>query len=262
MRHATLLLFALSLMACGGGGGGGGGGSTPDVTPPPVNQSVGGIWEGTDSDGDNIIGLVTEDGTFHFIDSLFGQGFGTASVRNGNQVQANFTYVAELDTALSDGSTSATCSLSGTVVERQTLTIDSECTSTLDNVSQVSVTLAYNALYDRNASLTTIEGLYDDSGDVLRIDSSGILFEQDASNGCVLNGQVSVIDPSYNAYDLAFSVENCVGSYEKLNGTMWSGIATLDNTASPEELVYGLVGDVIVSGQTIKFSLVGRAPRI
>ena len=111
MRHATLLLFALSLMACGGGGGGGGGGgSTPDVTPPPVNQSVGGIWEGTDSDGDNVMGLVTEDGTFHFIDP-FGQGFGMASVRNGNQVQADFTYVAELNTVLFDGSTSATVRL-------------------------------------------------------------------------------------------------------------------------------------------------------
>jgi hypothetical protein len=257
MRYLTILT-TLILAACGGGGGGSGGST---VAPPPVNQSVGGVWEGTDSDGDDIVGLVTEDGAFHFIDP-FGQGFGTASVSNGNEVSATYTYVADLGTTFSDGSTSASCTFTGTVVERQSLTVNSECTSTTGNTSQVSVTLAYNALYNRSANLATIEGLYDDLGDVLSIDSAGLLFEQDATDGCVLNGQVSVVDPAFNAYEVEFLVEGCNAGLQELNGTTWSGIATLDNTVSPEELIFGVVGDVTVSGDTGTFALVGIALRI
>lgn len=253
-----ILLLSVTVVACGGGGGGEAGSS---VVLPPVNQSVGGIWEGVDSAGDDIIGLVTEDGDFHFIDP-FGQGFGSVSVSNGNQVSASYTYVAELGTVLSDGSTSAACTFSGTVAERQTLTIDSQCTSTLGTVSDVSVTMSYNALYDRDASLATIAGTYDDLGDVLSVDSAGVLFEQDATDGCVLNGQVSVVDPAYNVYRVEFTVANCSAARAALNGTAWSGIATLDSTVSPEDLVFGVVGDVTESGVTSTFALVGIAPRI
>ena len=256
MRCLTLL-FSVTLVACGGGGGDGG--ST--TAPPLSNQSVGGVWEGTDSDGDDIVGLVTEDGTFHFIDPS-GQGFGRISVSNNNQVSATYIYVADLGTAFSDGSTSAACTLSGTIAERQSLTVNSECTTTQGSVSQVSAALAYSSLYDRDANLATIEGLYDDLGNVLSIDSAGLLFEQDATNGCVLNGQVTVVDPSYNAYEVEFSVENCNVGSQELNGTAWSGILTLDNTVSPEELIFGVVGNVTISGETATFALVGRAPRI
>jgi hypothetical protein len=255
MRFLSAILATFALAACGGGGGGG----NPNPTPP-ANQSVGGIWVGTVPGGNDVVGLITENGSFHFIDE-FGQGFGTALVSNGNQVSANYTFVANLGTTFSDGSTRATCTRSGTVVERQSLTVNSQCTSTAGNTSQVSVTLAFNALYNRDASLATIAGNYDDSGDVLNITSSGVLFEQDATDGCVLNGQVTVVNPAYNAYEVQFSVSNCNANLAELNGTSWAGIAALDNTVSPEELVFAVVGDVTVSGNVAKFAIVGVAPR-
>ena len=258
MRYLAVIA-ALTIAACGGGGADGGDNGSDAPTPQPVNQSVGGIWEGTDSDGDTIVGLVTEDGVFHFIDP-FGQGFGTASVSNGDQVSANYTYVADLGTTFSDGTTSASCTITGTIAERQSLMVDSECTSTQGNVHQTSVTMVYNSIYDRDASLATIAGQYNDLGTVLNIDSAGVLFEQDASSGCILNGQVSVVNPSFNAYEVEFLVEACGAENEELNGTTWSGIATLDNTVSPEELIFGVVGDVPGLGGT--FALVGLAPRI
>lgn len=257
MRIIFAFALSFALTACGGGGGGG----TPTITPPVVNQSVGGIWEGQDQAGDEIVGLVTEDGRFHFID-LFGQGFGTASVTNGNQVSASYTYVADLGTTFSDGSTSASCTLSGTVVERQSLTVNSQCTSTAGNTTQMSVTLTYNPLYNRDASLATIAGLYDDLGDVLTVSNDGVLFEQSASDGCVLNGQLSVVNSAYNAYDVQFSISSCGAGLATLNGTTWSGIATLDNTSAPEALIFGVVGDIPVSGGTATFALVGLAERI
>lgn len=254
MRNLTVLAAVL-VTACSDGGGG----ST--VGPPGENQSIGGIWEGTYADGNDIVGLVAEDGAFHFIDSL-GQGFGTATVSSGNRVSATYTYVAQLDTAFSDGSTSAACTLTGTVVERRSLKLDFDCTSAQGSASQVSATLSYNALYDRDASFAAIEGLYDDLGDVLSIDGAGALFEQDATDGCVLNGRVSVIDPDFNAYRIEFGVESCNSGLRHVNGTTWSGIGVLDDTVAPEELIFGVVGDVTASGYTATFALLGVAPRI
>lgn len=257
MKQLYMLTVAMVLAGCGGGGGSN---SSP---PPPANQSVGGIWEGVDSDGDNIVGLIAESGFFHFIDD-FGQGFGIAAVSNGNQVDASYTYVADLGTVLFDGSTSADCTLSGTIVERQTLTVASNCTTTLGSTTQVTASLTYDSLYERNASLATIAGQYSDFGDVITIDNTGAVFEQSATTGCVLNGQVSVINPEHNAYGVAFTVGGCGAGFTELNGTSWSGIGALDNSDSstPEELVFGVTGDVTISGVTATFALIIVAPRI
>jgi hypothetical protein len=97
---------------------------------------------------------------------------------------------------------------------------------------------------------------------VLNINGNGVLFEQDASDGCVLNGQVTVVNPAFNAYNVQFTVSSCNANLATLNGSSWSGIATLDNTVSPEDLIFGVVGSVTVSGTPTTFALVGLAPRI
>jgi len=68
-KDLASILPLLALSACSGSGGGGGasGQSLEPQTPPqPINQSIGGIWEGTNSSGWNTIGIVTEDGDFRF----------------------------------------------------------------------------------------------------------------------------------------------------------------------------------------------------
>jgi len=254
MRRVTCLA-TLGLAACGGGGG-----YSSSSAPPAANQSLSGIWEGMDSDGDEIYGLVTESGAFHLIDQ-FGQGVGTAVVRNGNQVSASYAFLANLGTTLPDGSSSETCSATGTVVERQSLTVAVNCLTDQGTAIQVSAKLTYNPLFDRSASLATIEGMYDDDGNVLTIDSAGVLFEQDVTTGCTLNGQVAVIEPSHNAYAVEFDVD-CMSAANELDETTWSGVATLDDSNAPEELIIVVIGDVMVSGDTATFAIARIATRI
>lgn len=78
---------------------------------------------------------------------------------------------------------------------------------------------------------------------VVNVNANGVIFSQDASTGCVINGQVSIIDSRYNAYRVQYSYSSCVAANAFLNGTTMRGIATLDNTAPPDEfIIAGVTG--------------------
>ena len=139
----------------------------------------------------------------------------------------------------------------GTVAERQTITVTVNCTTTAGLQSQSALTLNYDAQYERDSSLSVIAGNYDDFGLVINIDANGVLFEQDPVSGCVNNGQVSIIDTAFNAYDFQFGFSNCTGQFAILNGASFVGIATLDNTVTPEVLIVGATGDI--AGTLVSF---------
>ena len=254
-RFLCVLSLAAICVACGGGGGGG---AAPP--PPVINASPGGIWEGIDSDGGTVIALVTETGRFHFIDEFGNQGSGNLSVSNGNDVAGNFQLVTLLGFTFPDGTTLADCTLSGTVTERQTMAVTANCTTTAGLQDQITVTLNYDALYERDSSLATIAGMYDDgSGIVTDIGSDGTIFEQDPVSGCVTNGQVNVIDSSFNAYDFQFGFSNCTGQFAILNGASFVGIGALDNTVTPEALFVAATGNI--AGTLVSFvSVLERLP--
>jgi len=233
-----VLIVTMALSACGGGGGG------DSAPPPPVNQAIGGAWVGTDSNGFQIIALSTESGQVHWAVWDTGeQGFGTASV-NGTAVTINYTYVAPLGVTLSDGSTSAACSATGTIQERQSLAVTANCTTSLGLTFSGSASLTYDPLYDRDSSLSVIAGNYDDFGLVVNIAANGVIFEQDPFTGCVINGQVSIINSQFNAYDVSITYSNCVGNFAVLNGGTFTGLAILDNTVTPEQVIVALTGAV------------------
>jgi hypothetical protein len=251
MYRPIAIFSCFILTACGGGGGG-------DAPSPVVNQSLGGIWTGIDNSGNDIIALATETGQFHFLDlTNDAQGFGTGSVANGNSVSLSYTIVAALGTTLSDGSTSGTCAGTGTVQQRQSLSVSVSCTTSASSWTG-SATLTYDATYDRDSSLALVAGNYDDLGDVLNINSNGVLFEQSATTGCVLNGQVSIINSAWNAYDVAFTVSSCQGQETVLNGSVWDGIAVLELDAGNETLIAAVTGTV----QGTTFSLIAAFPEI
>jgi CSLREA domain-containing protein len=260
MKALARFLYVLSLtafcVACGGGGGG----AAPPLQPPVVNASPGGIWTGIDSDGDLIAAFVTETGRFHVIDEFLNQGSGILSVSNGNDVTANFQLVTEFGFTFPDGTTLADCTLSGTVTERQTMSVTVNCTTTAGLQDQITVTLNYDAIYERDSSLATIAGVYDDgSGIVTDIASDGMIFEQDPVTGCVTIGQVRVINNgTFNLYDVEFGFSNCIGPFAFLNGSSFVGIGTLDNTVTPEVLIVFATGDV--AGTLV--SLVSVAERL
>lgn len=240
----TLVLALISsafLSACGGSGGG-----KANVPPPPVqNVSPGGFWFGTDSDGDDIVAVVTETGRFHFITLVDGsQGSGVMSVSNGNNISGNFQLVTQIDWVFADGTTLADCTLSGTVTERQTMTVTANCTTTAGLANQSTATLGYDNTYDRNSSLATIAGNYQGESSVLNISGSGVMFAQDPIDGCVVNGQVNIINAAYGAYDFGFTFSNCQGESAILNGSSFTGIMFLDNTVNPEVLISIYTGEV------------------
>lgn len=217
--------------------------SAPPPASPPAGQAIGGIWRGIDTNAVNILALSTEDGRIHFIYDNGQQGFGIATV-DDTAVTIEYTLVTTLTSILADGSRSAQCVSTGTIQERQSITMTTECGTTRGTKSTSSALLTYNNLYDRDSSLAAIAGTYNDFGSILTIDSNGILFEQDPLTGCVFNGQLSIIDASYNAYELIMDISACGDANRILNGATFSGIAMLDDTGNPETLIAGLTGDV------------------
>jgi hypothetical protein len=173
-------------------------------------------------------------------------------------VTFNYTYVAPLGFVLDDGSSSATCSATGTILERQSIAITTNCTTDLGSAFSNSASLTYDPNYDRDSSLSVVAGNYQDGGAVLNIAANGVIFEQDPATGCTINGQVSIIDSAFNAYDVLMTFSNCVGNAAILNGATFTGLGILDNTVTPEHLVVGMTG--AVSGVVV--SIVISLPRI
>ena len=239
MKKILLLLLMVVVSSCGGSNG-----SAGPNQAPVANVSPGGIWSGPDSSGRDIIALITEAGRFHFINEDLSQGSGVLSVTNGNQISGNFQLVTQLGFTFVDGTTSANCTFTGSVVERQTITASVNCTTTAGLQTQVTATLAYEALYDRDSSLAMVSGNYQAVQEVLNVAGDGTMFSQNAGTGCVVNGQIAIINAAYNAYDVSFTYSNCDGQEAILNGSTFTGLALLDNTALPEEIGIAVTGDV------------------
>jgi hypothetical protein len=238
MRHVFLCaLFFACLTACGGGG-------NNNPPPPPADEALGGIWFGTDSSGLQIFVLSTDSGRIHWVALGAGeQGFGTGSV-NVAAVTINYTYVASLGSTLTDGSPSATCIATGTIQERQSLSVTTNCTTSLGGSFSNSVSMTYDARYDADSSLAIVAGNYNHFGVVLNVSASGEIFEQDPATGCVVNGQVTVIAAEFNAYDVSITYSNCVGNSATLNGATFTGLWTLDNTGPATVVITALTGAV------------------
>jgi hypothetical protein len=240
----TILLSVL-VVGCGGGGGG-----TQTPAPPPIqNAVVGGIWEGQLGSGQQVLGLVTETGEFHFLADDGVQYFGTVT-SSANAVSATFTAYTELGTEFQDGTTRGTGSLTGTISARATMSANTTFTTSAGSQNGNTISLTYNALYDRDSSLGTIAGNFTDGFVVVNINANGVAFAQDPASGCVLNGNVSIINAGFNAYRVQYTYSGCQGELAVLNGSTFRGLGVLDNTVSPEELVVGsqgLIGNVGIS---------------
>jgi len=185
---------------------GGGGGSAP-----PANQSVGGIWTSQYSvtSGANTGGAISAEG-----------------------------IVSE-----TDGSNSGSGTFTGTVSQRASLSLSETDTMAMGSVLAPSTTAwTFSNLYLSPSSLSTIAGNYDDGGQTLSITSDGVIFEQNP-NGCITNGQVSIINASYNAYAVQITWSSCVGTSANRDGVTVSRLATLDTSTSPPTLFGGLDGN-------------------
>jgi hypothetical protein len=261
-KHAVTFFTLVTLAACGGGGG-----STGSGTPPPptaTTQSVGGIWttqytvtSGANT-GDVIAaeGIASETGQYFAYSKNTTNGcaellFGQLSVSGGNvsgnadaAVVRYSTVGGTTNCAYPDGSTSAKGTLAGTVAQRTSLTLTATATTSLGAaLPGEAATFTFSSLYLNPSSLATIAGNYNDGGLTMTVDASGAIFEQ-APNGCIVSGHVSIINSAYNAYSIQLAFANCTGTSASLNGVTASGLVTLDSTTSPMTVVGGITGSV------------------
>jgi len=263
-----ICVSVLSLGACGGGGSS----STSSTAPPTTaNKSAGGIWQtqftvasgATAGDAVNAQAIVTESGQYYYAafnttNGCAEVGFGTLTV-NGSNISGTGVAAIVTETTIPgvltncvypDGTTSGTSTLAGTVAERSSLTVtESDVTSSGTALPSSTNTWTYSALYSEPSSLSKLAGNYTDGSDTVSIDSNGVIFEQITSTGCVINGQVSIINALYNAYSFSFTYASCTGANAGLNGVTATGIGTLDDLQTPNKLIAGLQGNV--NGQLV-----------
>lgn len=231
--QTVALIAAATLVACGGG-------STPPANPIQ-GVSPGGIWRGTDSaSGLAITALVDETGSADFIRADDAQFVGQVFTSD-NSISLMADAYAEIDKTFPDGSTRGSWSMTGTIQERQAITTRTTFVTAVGNSAQGTLDLTFDALYDRPSSLAAVAGQFAPvNGLPYLIDPDGSISQ--SALICETSGKISIINSAYNLYhiQLTNSCDNGSGGH---NVTNVSGLATLDNTVSPERLVVGLTGD-------------------
>jgi hypothetical protein len=221
--YRVLAVLVLLLTGCGGG------------RPNPIQGvSPGGIWRGTDSaSGLAVTGLVTESGKADLLRADGTQFTGQVSTIDSTLSASGEAFAA---TTFADGSTHGRWSISGTIQERQS--ISAALVMTTDNGTSVQGTLdlSFDPLYNRPSSLETVAGGYAPAGGGFELFiSDGNL--QLSELICEWSGQIAPLDPSYNIYQVHLTTKCDNGST-----TEGDGLATLDDTVTPEQLLMGLVG--------------------
>ena len=178
-----------------------------------------------------LVCVVTDVTTGDFVAGVHGTG-----QVSGNQITGSGTIHAAPGTTLADGSTVANVTISvGTVSGRASLdlTVGAAGTST-------SVSTTFDNSYDRGSDLVTVAGAYssfDIFGDPasFSVDANGIITSQ-SNSGCVGNGQISIIDANFNAYNVTLDVTSCGA----LDG-MYDGLGiTQDNVTMDDVFVFAV----------------------
>jgi hypothetical protein len=239
----ALLPLALAIAGCGSGSLDLGGSDSN-----PTTASAAGIWVGTDSaSGLTLTGIIDAAGAADFIRSDGTQYFGTAQV-SGTALDVTLDVYTQFGNQFGDGSTYAVGTFSG-MINGSSLSGNVSFTTTDNNAVMSMWSLTFDTLYNTASSLSDISGNYMDtssddplSGAAVSISGTGAITAQSASTGCVLNGQVSTVSTSSDAYAVSYTLENCAGADAVLNGIALSGLALLNSNASPVQIVLGVRG--------------------
>jgi hypothetical protein len=104
-----------------------------------------------------------------------------------------------------------------------------------------------SSAYNRPSSAASVAGNWTTpSGDIIAVDSRGGISETDASGGCTVKGQIATANPAYNIYYLTLHYSGCTGvpadlaafttNSAGLNGATVTGLATIDNSVTPNQL--------------------------
>lgn len=237
LRNAGAALAALILLSCNSTIDNGGSGTVTDGSPV-------GVWVGSDSvSGQSVSAYINSAGQATFIRSDGVQFDGSVQI-SGNNLAATVSGYTDFSSTFSDGSNAGIGTLNGTVTTGNSLS--ATLTFTTDGGTMITGTWSLNFEAQSNDASSTgaVSGNYTDNvtGTVLSINNSGGMTSQNANNGCVLNGSISTSDATHDIYEVAFSYGNCTGTYAVLNGVQFTGLATLNASASPQQLSWAVSG--------------------
>ncbi len=226
-----------------------------DASASTTTGTAAGIWTGTDSvSGLQLTGFINADGQADVIRSDGVQFVGTAQV-SGTALTITLNGYTQYDYQFSDGSTFGTGTFSGTFSSGSTISGTLQFTTADDTGISSTWSLTFDSLYNTASSLSAVSGTYTDnlagvsdgldplSGSSVTISSSGVLYAQGSTDGCVANGTISVTNASYDLYQVSYTFADCSGSYAVLNGVQFSGLAELNTDASPQEIVLAVTGE-------------------
>jgi hypothetical protein len=252
-RHIGLVVAALASTA--GCNNDLSSGSNSSSSSSSTNASAAGIWTGTDSaTGLALIGFVDSNGKADFILADGVQYTGTAQVA-GAALALSLEGYPQFGAQFSDGSTYGVGTFNGSVSSGNSISGTLSLTTSDNTTSTSSWSLTFSSLYDTASPLSAVTGTYADSasavsagldplsGASITISSTGAISSQGGANGCVLNGTVSNGDSSYDVYEVAYTYENCTGTYATLNGVQFTGLADNNPNESPAEVVIGVTGE-------------------
>jgi hypothetical protein len=230
-------LTAFTIAGCNGTAYGG-------MSPMPATASATGIWGGTDSvTGLSVAGYIDSAGEAVFIRADGVQFVGATQV-SGNTVVAAVVAYTDVGFPFSDGSTYGLGTLNGTVTTGNTLSLGLSFTTNGGTAESGSWSLTFSSLTSSGSSLGTISANYTDtaSGSVISIAGDGVVTGQNPANSCVVNGTVTIINSSYDIYQVSLSYQNCTGSYAVLNGLQLTGLAVVNPNTSPTQLTISVAG--------------------
>jgi len=254
---SAVMALALCVSGCGGS-------SSSSSSSTTTNASAAGIWTGTDSaSGLALSGIVNAAGLADFIRSDGVQYVGAVQV-SGTALAVTLDGYTQFGAEFSDGSTYGVGTLNATVSTGGSISGTLTFTTSDNTATSSTWSLTFDSLYDTASSLSAISGNYSDSstgdpssGATVSITSGGVMTAQNSADSCVLNGQVSANNTSYDVYEISYSYESCTGADAVLNGVQFTGLAILNSNVSPVQIVIGGTGQSsagthygIVSGLT------------
>ena len=222
-------LAAIALAACGGSGSSSGG--TIDGASPA------GIWRGTDpANGLAVVALIDAAGEAEFLRTDNALLSGEVSTAQDNSVSgAGQAYDTN---KFPDGTTAGSWTLQGTLTERQSLSVTVSVVTAAGSVITQTLDLTFDPAYDQPSSLASLTGAYAPvpNGTPYLFGPNGTFSLSDLI--CEANGQFSIIDPGHNIYRVS-----ATGECDHGGSTTSNGLATLDTSVSPAQLLVGWAGE-------------------
>lgn len=199
-------------------------------------QSPGGIWFGKDSAAESVVFYIAETGKMRVTmhpqgGPLVSFGGGTVSVTSNDVVNGSFEVRGNILPPMTQPAEDLGCSVSGSVLERQTLFGQVTCSDSGGVVYDEALTLLYDPnVYERDSSLAAIAGDYtlefQPATNSLNVAADGTIFGLiDNGARCQVSGTAGIIDTNYTFIDITWTMSSCTNLIGSFEGVEMSGFA-------------------------------------